>query len=243
MFGRRKRADAESADSQATAEPADDGDEGGGFAAGRGSTNGPWDVAEIDLEAADGPLRVDLGSLLVPGLEGLELRLQADQETGVVTAAMLAGPDGAVELRVFAAPKSGGLWAELRREIGAEATRLGGTVDEREGLHGPELRLRIPVKGEDGRPGVQVSRVQAVEGPRWLLRATYLGDAVDRTDPDAPLERALREVVVVRGSEPMSPRHPLPLRLPAEARPAADGAPASDDAAGSRGEEPLGSAG
>ncbi len=180
-------------------------------------TVGPRDVSEVDLDAAGAPPRVDLGSLLIGNVEGLELRLQADQATGVVTAVMLASGEGAVELRVFAAPKRGGLWAELRREIAAEATRLGGTADEDDGPYGPQLRLRVPVKAQDGRSGVQVSRVVAVEGPRWLVRATFLGAAAQHPDPDAPLERALREVVVVRGGAPMSPREPLPLRLPPEA--------------------------
>lgn len=204
MFARRKRRDAAEPTAGSTAEPI------------AGPTAGPWDSAEVDLEAAAAE-RVDLGSLLVSGVEGLELRLQADQETSTVTAVLLAGPESGLELRVFAAPKSGGLWAQLRGEIAAEATRLGGTVDEEPGLHGPQLRLRIPVKTPDGRSATQLSRVVAVEGPRWLLRATFLGAAVDDTSPDAPLEQALRAVVVVRGKDPMSPRQPLPLRLPPEA--------------------------
>jgi len=178
--------------------------------------SGPWDAGQVDLESAAAD-RVDLGSLLVAGVEGLEVRLQADQETGAVTAVLLADADAGLELRAFAAPKSGGLWAELRREMTAEATRLGGTVDELDGEHGPQLRLQIPVTAPDGRRGVQSSRVAAVEGPRWLLRATFWGTAVDQMQPDTALEQALRKVVVVRGSEPMSPRQPLPLRLPPEA--------------------------
>ena len=226
MFGRRKRPGAVETE----------GGKGSGSVAaatastpGRGAGAGPWDSAEVDLEQA-AESRVDLGGLLVSGIEGLELRLQADQETGTVTAVLLAGGDSGLELRAFAAPKSGGLWAELRREIGAEATRLGGTVDEEVGLHGPQLRLKVPVKTADGRPGVQASRVVAVEGPRWLLRATFWGAAVQDDSADAPLEQALRAVVVVRGTEPMSPRQQLPLRLPPEARTGQAGDVRPDDA-------------
>ncbi|CAN5851340.1 DUF3710 domain-containing protein [soil metagenome] len=219
MFGRRKRPEAADPVVQpgvpAVDEPA--------------ASTGPWDAAEVDLESAAAD-RVDLGSLLVTGIEGLELRLQADQDTGAVTAVLFAGPDSGLELRVFAAPKSGGLWAELRREMTAETTRLGGTVDELDGPHGPQLRLQIPVKTSDGRRGVQTSRVAAVEGPRWLLRATFLGAAVDETRPREPLEQALRQVVVVRGADPMPPRQPLPLRLPPDARTASQNGGGDDSA-------------
>jgi len=194
----------------------------GAPAAGRAHepASGPHDVADVDLDAE--PPRVDLGGLLVTGGEGIELRLQADEQTGAVTSVLLAGADGAVELRAFAAPKSGGLWEELRREMIAEAARLGGTGDELptdSPADQPQLRLRVPVKGADGRSGVQVSRVAAYEGPRWLLRATFLGAAATTADADSPLERAVRDVVVVRGQGAMSPREPLALRLPTEARP------------------------
>ena len=208
-FGRRDR---DASDGTAEAPAADQAHE---------PASGPHDVADVDLDA-DGPPRADLGGLLVTGGEGIELRLQADQQTGAVTSVLLAGADGAVELRAFAAPKSGGLWEELRREMIAEAARLGGTGDELPAdspADQPQLRLRVPVKGVDGRPAVQVSRVAAYEGARWLLRATFLGAAATTADADGPLERAVRDVVVVRGQGAMSPREPLVLRLPPEARP------------------------
>jgi hypothetical protein len=192
---------------------------------------GPFDVSEVDLSAPSGP-RVDLGSLLVTGGEGLELRLQADQQTSAVTGVMLAGAGGALELRAFAAPKSGGLWAELLDEIVTEAERLGGAARRDDGPFGPELRLQVPVTAADGRSGVQVSRVVGVEGPRWLLRATFLGAAAGTGTPAAQLEQALRQLIVVRGPEPMSPRQPLPLRLPPGATAAPGAAPASGQESG-----------
>jgi Protein of unknown function (DUF3710) len=52
-----------------------------------------------------------------------------------------------------------------------------------------------------------------------MLRASFLGTAATAPDPDGVLELALRDVVVVRGSAPMPPRAPLPLRLPGNAQP------------------------
>lgn len=208
MFGRRKRVAARDTDAEAAAAAE--------AAAEAAAARGPWDASDVDLDAP-APARVDLGGLLVTGREGIELRLQADQSSGAVSAVLLATPDAAVELKAFAAPKSGGMWAELRREITAEATRLGGTADEGEGPYGPQLRLQVPVKTSDGRAGVQASRVVGIEGPRWLLRATFLGAAARDVAADSPLEQALRDVIVVRGGGPMGPREPLPLQLPPDA--------------------------
>src|SRR5690349_3709121 len=71
------------------------------------ATDGPWDS---DSLAEDGVERVDLGSLLVPPREGAELRLQVDENSGVVQSVMLAADEGALELRAFAAPRNGDPW-------------------------------------------------------------------------------------------------------------------------------------
>jgi hypothetical protein len=130
--------------------------------------------------------------------------------------------DSALELRAFAAPRTSGIWSEVRREIAAEATRMGGTATESEGSFGTELVLVVPVQDPEGQIFSQTSRVIGVDGPRWLLRATVLGRAAVEPEAAPPMEQALRNVVVVRGAEPMAPRESLALRLPAGAQPAAE---------------------
>ena len=174
---------------------------------------GPWDVDEREVDTDD-PSTIDLGGLVVTGRPDLELRLQTDQATGAVGAALLVSEDGAVELRAFAASRSGGVWDEIRREIAAEASNRGGTATETDGPYGPELRVKVPVKTPEGRNATQTTRIVGIEGPRWLLRATFLGQAAGDTPPDHPLELAVRDVVVVRGGAAMAPREPIPLRLP-----------------------------
>jgi hypothetical protein len=180
---------------------------------------GPWDSDEREVDTEDGRA-IDLGGLIITGRPGLELRLQTDQATGNVGAAMLVSKDGAVELRVFAASRSGGMWDDIRREIAAEASNRGGTATEADGPYGPELRVKVPIKAADGRQGTQTSRIVGIEGPRWLLRATYLGDAATESDPDGLLESAVRDVIVVRGGAAMPPREPIPLHMPPGASPA-----------------------
>lgn len=182
-------------------------------------SEGPWDSAEVDLEEQDST-RVDLGGLLVKGRPGLELRLQVDEASQQVAAVLLVGSEGAVELRPFAAPRNADIWSDIRKQIAAETARRGGTATEAEGPFGPELQVSMPAKTPDGQAATQPSRVLGISGPRWLLRATFLGRPAVSPQEDGDLESALRDVVVVRGSAPMAPGDPLPLVMPGNARPA-----------------------
>jgi hypothetical protein len=180
--------------------------------------HGPWDVSEVD-HSTDDPAKIDLGGLVVTGRPGLELRLQVDEKSQQVVAVLLVGPEGAVELRPFAAPRNGGIWDDIRQQIAAETTRRGGTATEAEGVYGKELRVVMPVTTPEGKPAQQPSRVMGIEGPRWLLRATFLGRPATNPNTAGDIESALRDVVVVRGSSPMAPGDPLPLVMPSNAQP------------------------
>lgn len=181
---------------------------------------GPFDSSEVDAEVLEAEDRIDLGALVISGQPGMELRLQVDEQSGQVQAILLVLEDSALELRAFAAPKTSGIWTEVRREIAAEASRMGGTATESEGPFGTELVLVVPVEDPDGQIFSQTSRVIGVDGPRWLLRATVLGRAAVEPDAAPPMEETLRSTIVVRGTEPMAVRESLPLRLPPGAQPA-----------------------
>jgi hypothetical protein len=60
-------------------------------------------------------------------------------------------------------------------------------------------------------------RFVGVDGPRWFLRGLFAGAAAADPAAAAPLEAVFREVVVIRGEQPMPPRDLLELRLPPEA--------------------------
>ena len=158
---------------------------------------GPWDVAEAPhLITADGPAAgvVDLGSLVVPLREGLDLRLQVDENTGEVLAALVVGEDGMLELRAFSAARNEDLWAEVRREIAAETAQRGGTADERSGALGQELYCEVPVQMEDGSTGIQPSRIIGCNGPRWFLRGALLGRPAMEPDAAGPWEEIFTAV-------------------------------------------------
>ncbi|MGZ4536554.1 MAG: DUF3710 domain-containing protein [Nocardioidaceae bacterium] len=179
-------------------------------------SGGPYDIEDVEIDRDDENL-IDLGGLIIHAREGIELQMQVDEDSGVIMAVMMVGPDGAVELRPFAAPRNADIWDDARRSIAAEVTQRGGTATEADGPFGRELQVVMPVQLEDGQHAQQPSRVLGVIGPRWLLRATLFGRPAVEPDEDGDIENALREVVVVRGNEPMPPGEALPLTLPPNA--------------------------
>jgi Protein of unknown function (DUF3710) len=207
-------------------------------------SSGPYDITEVEtIESAEGSPKIDLGSLILTAVPRSELRLQVAEETGEIVSAMLVIEtvvdetvanaeetsvnanqrpqvySSALELGAYAAPRSGGLWAELRDEISRNATEAGGTASLGEGPFGVELRRLIPVTTPDGEEGYQPSRMWVAEGPRWLLRGIVYGQAAIEDDADSPVVAdvlsAFRQVIVRRGDEAMAPGDLLPLTMPA----------------------------
>ncbi|WP_052851344.1 DUF3710 domain-containing protein [Streptomyces avicenniae] len=179
---------------------------------------GPWDVSEVGSPAEG---RVDLGGLFVPGVPGMELRVEVAGDA--IVAATVVLKDSAVQLQAFAAPKREGIWAEVREEIASGITKQGGTIDEIEGPLGWELRAQVPVQLPDGKRGLQVVRFVGVDGPRWFLRGVISGQGAVQPQAAGLLEQIFRDAVVVRGDSPMAPRDPIVLKLPEDAQMVPDG--------------------
>jgi Protein of unknown function (DUF3710) len=167
---------------------------------------GPYDVSE----APAGVQRVDLGSLQLPSVEGVEVRVAADNE-GRVQQVLLVDGASALQLGVFAAPRSEGIWDEVRAEIAGSLMGEGAQAEEVDGEYGTELRARVR-----SAEGVSDIRFVGVDGPRWMVRAVYQGAAA--TDPNAGrgLTEVLHGLVVDRGKDAFPVREALPLRLPRE---------------------------
>ncbi|MBC7630860.1 DUF3710 domain-containing protein [Aeromicrobium sp.] len=181
---------------------------------------GPWDASERSMD--DDAAYVDLGALRVRGREGFEIQMPTDGENDEIGSVVFVAEDAAVELRAFAATRSGGLWDEVRDDLIIEVERLGGECEQIDGLFGPELHVKVPVELPEGEGGFQPSRIVGIEGPRWLLRATFLGDAGLNPVDEGLLMDALRDVIVVRGNEARIPREALLLTLPENAATASD---------------------
>jgi hypothetical protein len=191
-------------------EPADDGAAAAGAPAVAGT--GPWDGAGA-YPAAE---RMDFGSLLIPVREGLEVQINMAEDQGVWIA-VLRGDNG-LQLQAFAAPKTSGLWDEVRAEIADEITKSGGECREEDGPFGTELHARVRTDEPGQRTQTQPVRFLGVDGPRWFLRGVISGPAARRPELAAPFEGVFADVVVVRGDHPAPPRDLLEIRLPDEAR-------------------------
>ncbi len=187
-------------------------------AAGSPRANGPFDETEVS-GLDDSLTRLDLGSLLVPGIPGISIQVEADPDTQEVRAVTGVGKQAAVQLQVFAAPRSEGVWDEIRTEMIRELGGVSGaTVSEHTGSFGPELHAVLPAATPDGKKVSQPVRFVGIDGPRWFLRVVFLGRAAVEPDPSDDLHRLVRQTVVVRGPDAMAPRDPLPLTLPPDAR-------------------------
>jgi hypothetical protein len=204
-----------SGDAQTAAEPAADAAQDAASVDPR--SRGPWDAEEHPVDPDD-QTRAHLGALSVSGRPDMELRLQVDQESGQVAAVMMVASDGAIELRPYAAPRNESLWDDVRAQLAEEVGRLGGQAREVDGPYGVALEAVVPATTPEGQKVAQHSKILGIEGPRWLLRVSLFGRPVVDFRPDGLLEQALRDVVVIRGGQPMSPGEPLPLLLPDRAQ-------------------------
>ncbi len=196
---------------------------------------GPAQVAAVQVNVEGGPFdadsapedeipRIDLGSLRVPMVDGLELRLDVDQQTGEPTQLLLADGESMLQLAAFAAPRSTGIWDEVRTEIAESLVGAGGRAEEVESDLGTELSAYIPTE----QPGTLApARFVGVDRPRWFLRGLLSGPAALDRGAAVRLEFVFRATVVVRGTDAMPIRDPLPLKLPAEAVQAAEEAQAA----------------
>lgn len=194
--------------------------------AGQGDTPRAIDVGPIDIEsfAPDGVDRIDFGALKVPGMEMTQYNLEIDQESDTVVAVTAMREDGAVQIQPFAAPKAGDFWPEVKDELRDGLIEQGGKVEEITGTFGDELRAEMPAQDEQGNEGIQIIRFVGIDGPRWLVRAVFLGaPAVDERAAEV-FEDLVRGCVVERGNSPMAPGDLLELMIPegAEAAPVED---------------------
>ncbi|GAA1952407.1 hypothetical protein GCM10009689_36970 [Brevibacterium antiquum] len=174
------------------------------------SEKGPFDAAEDFPELN----RLDLGALKVPVVDGMQVRLDTDDDSQRVLAVTLIHEGGGIQLQAFATPRSEGLWNTVRRQLATGVTSQGGDASELHTSLGKELAVEVPAKTEDGRPGKRAMRFAGVDGPRWFVRAVFSGKAVTDEEIRSELSALFRGVVVDRGHEAMAPRELIVLTAP-----------------------------
>lgn len=173
-----------------------------------GPEHGPYDA---DDAPDDDRARLDLGALRIPALPGVEIQLQAGPQ-GDIQQIQLSHGASRLQLGVFAAPRSEGIWDEIRENLFGALANGGAKPQEIDGEYGVELRARV----KEGSGTTDVRHV-GIDGPRWFLHAVYLGAAAADPDRAGPLREVMRGLVVDRGTEARPVSEALPMRLPAEA--------------------------
>ncbi|HJA37930.1 MAG TPA: DUF3710 domain-containing protein [Candidatus Brevibacterium intestinigallinarum] len=191
------------------------------------SENGPFDAAEDAPERH----RLNLGPVAVPVIDGMQIRLETEQDSDRILAVTMIHSGGAMQLQAFAAPRGEGIWKSVRDEIAEGVRARKGKADELYTDLGNELVTQVPVRTKDGRTGVRVTRFAGIDGPRWFLRAVFSGSAVTDKETRSALVGLLRGAVVDRGTEARPPRELLPLVAPTVASPG-PGQPAQQVEAG-----------
>ena len=209
MLRRRRR---EGDDHTEIAEPGLQADDGQEIDLPGGSGSGPWDIAD-NFPAAE---RIDCGSLLIPLHDGFDVQINVAEDQGAWIA--VVHEDSGMQLQAFAAPRSGGLWDEVRHEIAANIAESGGQCQEAYGPFGTELTAQVPITVEGEAPDIQPVRFLGVDGPRWVLRGVISGPAASDQALAGAFNALFGDVVVVRGDYPAPPREQLEIRLPEEAR-------------------------
>ena len=174
------------------------------------ATEGPFDDSEAN------PVRpyIDLGGIKILPREGLNLRLEVEEQTKRIVAVGLDYADSSLQVQPFAAPRSGGLWDETRVQLRDQVKAQGGRVEEREGPLGKELLAEVPATASEG-SGLRLARFIGIDGPRWFLRGVIGGAGASDPEAGAKIEDLFRSIVVVRGGAPMPPRDLIPLKMPA----------------------------
>ena len=174
------------------------------------SQPGPRTPQEVDTSSG----YVDMGSLLIPAIPGMQLRTQlADDQRTVLRALIVLGASG-LQISVAAAPRSGGVWEDLRTQIAQGMQADGATVTEVETRYGTELHADMLVTLPDGSRATSRMRVIGAEGPRWFARIDVLGPAAQSLEDGAEVEKVIDRLVVVRDSEPRARLDLLPLHVP-----------------------------
>lgn len=174
-------------------------------------SEGPHDIGEVD----DTEEYIDLGALYIKMLDGLNLRLEMDEGTGAVIAATCIRAGGTLQIQAFAAPRSTGIWDDIRHDLAESVASQGGTAEMYTGEFGAEMLTRLPATTEDGKRGERIARFVGVDGPRWFLRGVISGEAVLGNEEAAEaIEEVFRTAIVNRGDDPRPPRELLPMTMP-----------------------------
>lgn len=174
---------------------------------------GPRSAEEVDTSFG----YVNLGSILVPAVKGMQVRTQVADDGHTVLRVLLVLGDSGLQIFAAAAPRSGGVWEDVRAQIREGFESQGTHVEDVHSRYGVELHADIPTTMPDGRTATSRMRIIGREGPRWFARIDVLGPAAQSVDASREIEKVLDRIVILRDERPRARLELLPVHIPDEA--------------------------
>jgi hypothetical protein len=103
--------------------------------------SGPFDRGDV----TDDSEHLNLGSIWLKGVTGMEVRLEVNEQEQQITGVTAVLGDSAVQLQAFAAPRTEGVWVDIRNEIAKTITDAGGTAEVVSGRAAIEPEAAEPI--------------------------------------------------------------------------------------------------
>lgn len=166
---------------------------------------GPHDSSEVPSTLG----YLSFGSILMPTIEGVSVRAEVDEATNAIVAVSFEHNESVLQVSVFSAAKSEELWPEIYQQLIETISSTGGKVSETIGGFGKQLEAVVVANGV-----TREVRFIGFDGPRWFLRGAITGPALVDANAAMNMEDIFRSLVIDRGSVPLPPREPLPLKVP-----------------------------
>lgn len=168
---------------------------------------GPRDITEVDVSLG----YLNHGCVLVPAVEGMHISPIGNIQDGKASGLRIAVGTSLLEIEVFAAPRSGNVWPEMRQALADMAKNMKASVEVRNTRYGVENFLSIPIDMPDGGKGRTYIREIGHEGQRWVTRIKLLGQAAVDPKVANQFEGLINRLVIVRGPEPRARLELLPV--------------------------------
>jgi hypothetical protein len=171
---------------------------------------GPFDLEELGL--LDN--YVDFGAILIPADNpDVTLRIEVEESTGRLVAVTLDYLNSTLQVTAFSAPKSDGIWSDVRDQLAQSIIAQGG--EARLVTSGFEDALLAKLPNSDGPFNVfRDVKFVGVDGPRWFLRGLIEGAALEDVAIESAIDGLFRSIVVNRGDTAMPPKEMLELTMP-----------------------------
>ena len=158
---------------------------------------------------------LDLGCLLVPLLDDLEVQVDVDSTSHEIVSISLVLPHSIAAIQVFAAATNEEVWPQVRDGITRGLAEQHIETKVVLGRFGTEVHCVMPTQDEHGVTTAQAVRFVGIDGPRWFLRATIGGDAALFPKASTAMDDLLEMLEVVRGEHAAPTGERLTFVMPA----------------------------